>query len=100
MLAGGLRDHGSAMQTSDAVLLYDPAAMDDDQCFTRLPKLPFPLMGVALAHDETTDRVFACGGKTDETLEGGVESGIVTGALCKNIYAFDFDEVLWVECVC
>uniref|UniRef100_A0A095A0P6 DNA mismatch repair protein Mlh1 n=1 Tax=Schistosoma haematobium TaxID=6185 RepID=A0A095A0P6_SCHHA len=62
MFAGGLEEYGDEMRPSDCALLYDPTE-EDGENFKFLPKLPMPLISVALACDTVENQVFLCGGR-------------------------------------
>ncbi|KER33337.1 hypothetical protein T265_00827 [Opisthorchis viverrini] len=92
MLAGGLQEHGDEMRPSNNVILYDPAE-DGNACFITLPNLPLPLTGVALAYDEISDHVFACGGKSDPAH--ATQPGFVRGDISGHVLQFSFDTHCW-----
>ncbi|CAL8085839.1 unnamed protein product [Calicophoron daubneyi] len=92
MIVGGRHEHGTEIQTSSSVLLYDPAE-EGKESFTHLPRLPLPLMGVALAYDEHSDQVFACGGKTESPNES--QNGPTLRNVSNRILAFNFDTRSW-----
>ncbi|KAF6768791.1 hypothetical protein AHF37_08632 [Paragonimus kellicotti] len=94
MLAGGLHEHGAEMRPSDDVILYDPAE-EIDTCFIRLPRLPLVLFGLALAYDQTSDTVFACGGRTSDTVRTADQLNIHSSGLSGQILAFNFDSRCW-----
>ncbi|KAF7241679.1 hypothetical protein EG68_10148 [Paragonimus skrjabini miyazakii] len=94
MLAGGLHEHGAEMRPSDEVILYDPAE-ENDACFIRLPRLPLVLFGLALAYDQTSDTVFACGGRTSDSVRTADQLNIHSSGLSGQILAFNFDSRCW-----
>ncbi|CAH8494144.1 unnamed protein product [Heterobilharzia americana] len=88
MFAGGLEEYGDEMRPSDCVFLFDP--IEDGENFKFLPKLPVPLISVALACDTLEDQVFLCGGK--RSVYGSKLSDI-----SDKVFSFRFSSNCWTE---
>ncbi|VDQ15854.1 unnamed protein product [Trichobilharzia regenti] len=93
MFAGGLKEYGDEMRPSDCVFLFDPTG-EDGVNFKFLPKLPEPLISVALACDASEEQVFLCGGR--KSVYGSTLNDI-----SNKVYSFKFTSVSYCsQCIC
>nr|CAH8839308.1 unnamed protein product [Trichobilharzia regenti] len=89
MFAGGLKEYGDEMRPSDCVFLFDPTG-EDGVNFKFLPKLPEPLISVALACDASEEQVFLCGGR--KSVYGSTLNDI-----SNKVYSFKFTSNCWTQ---
>ncbi|CAH8488110.1 unnamed protein product [Schistosoma turkestanicum] len=89
MFAGGLKEYGDEMRPSDCVFLYDPTE-EDGENFKFLPKLPMPLISVALACDAAENQVFLCGGRMSVY-------GSELDDISNKVFCFKFNTNCWTQ---
>ncbi|CAH8502597.1 unnamed protein product [Schistosoma intercalatum] len=89
MFAGGLEEYGDEMRPSDCALLYDPTE-EDGENFKFLPKLPMPLISVALACDTVENQVFLCGGRMSVY-------GSELDDISNKVFCFNFSTNCWTQ---
>ncbi|KAH8861215.1 Kelch-like protein 13 [Schistosoma japonicum] len=89
MFAGGLEEYGDEMRPSDCAFLYDPIE-EDGENFKFLPKLPTPLISVALACDTVEDQVFLCGGRMSMY-------GSEINDISNKVFSFKFSTNCWTQ---